>query len=54
MGSEGGTLVVEEFGTEFVELVDVELLDLAFRSVCLGEGRMSIRSVSPFFFLALA
>lgn len=30
------------------------LLVLVLRSVCLGDGRMSMRSVRPFFFLALA
>jgi hypothetical protein len=30
------------------------LLELVLRSVCLGDGKMSMRSVRPFFFLALA
>jgi hypothetical protein len=30
------------------------VLDLGLRSEDLGEGRMSMRSVRPFFFLALA
>ena len=30
------------------------LLVLVLRRVCLGDGRMSMRSVRPFFFLALA
>ena len=30
------------------------VLDFGFRSEDLGEGRMSMRSVSPFFFFALA
>ncbi len=30
------------------------VLDFGFRSEDLGEGRMSMRSVRPFFFLALA
>jgi hypothetical protein len=37
-----------------VEFVEEAVLVLAFRSDCLGEGRISMRSVSPFFFLALA
>ena len=51
MGREGGVLVVPEV---VVELVEGAVLVLAFRSDCLGEGRISMRSVSPFFFLALA
>jgi hypothetical protein len=51
MGREGGVAVVLEV---FVGLVEGAVLLLAFRSDCLGEGRMSMRSVSPFFFLALA
>jgi hypothetical protein len=51
-GREGGALVV--LGAAFVVVVEEGALVFAFRSVCLGAGRISMRSVSPFFFLALA
>ena len=51
-GREGRALVV--LGVVLVVFVEEGALVLVFRSVCLGAGRISMRSVSPFFFLALA